>query len=212
MIKRKFGYFIKKNTITFFICLYLLIFYNISSYGIYKETPLKALIYTAVLFIILKCFKLIVNQVKRLIIGFFKFVFSKIKSLFTREKIKNEFTTNMNKIDKMDGIQFEHYLCEVFKKKGYKAEVTKASNDYGADLVIKKGKNKIVVQAKRYSSNVNNSAVQEIIGAKAYYKANKSMVVTNSYYTKNAIELAKVNNVELWDRDRLIKEIGKFGR
>ena len=31
------------------------------------------------------------------------------------------------------------------------------------------------------------------------------MVVTNSYYTKAAKELAKSNNVELWDRDSINK-------
>lgn len=55
-------------------------------------------------------------------------------------------------IDKMDGIQFEHYLGELFKKQGYKVVVTSAAGDYGADLVLEKGQNKIVVQAKRYQS------------------------------------------------------------
>ena len=31
------------------------------------------------------------------------------------------------------------------------------------------------------------------------------MVVTNSYFTDNAIELAKANDVELWDRDSIMK-------
>ncbi|MBU5292785.1 restriction endonuclease [Anaerosalibacter bizertensis] len=32
------------------------------------------------------------------------------------------------------------------------------------------------------------------------------MVVTNNYFTPNAIELAKANNVELWDRKTLIEK------
>ena len=31
------------------------------------------------------------------------------------------------------------------------------------------------------------------------------MVITNSFYTKPAIELAKANDVELWNRDQLVK-------
>ena len=77
------------------------------------------------------------------------------------------------------------------------------SNDYGADLVMKKHGKVTVVQAKRYKNTVGNSAVQEIVAAKAYYKADKCMVVTNSYFSKNAKNLAKSNHVELWDRDSL---------
>lgn len=53
-------------------------------------------------------------------------------------------------IDKMDGVQFEHYLGHLFRSQGYRAEVTKAAGDYGADLVISKDGKRIVVQAKSY--------------------------------------------------------------
>ena len=33
------------------------------------------------------------------------------------------------------------------------------------------------------------------------------MVVTNSYFTKPAIELAKANGVKLWDRDKLVNAL-----
>lgn len=110
-------------------------------------------------------------------------------------------------VDKLTGEEFEEYLFNLFKNLGYEVELTPASNDYGADLILTKGNEKIVVQAKRYSAPVGISAVQEVIGAKNYYKANKCMVVTNNYFTPNAIELAKSNDVELWDRDILIKMI-----
>ncbi|MDG5434997.1 restriction endonuclease [Staphylococcus aureus] len=37
----------------------------------------------------------------------------------------------------MDGIEFEYYLEALFSKLNYKPNVTKASNDYGADLILK---------------------------------------------------------------------------
>lgn len=110
-------------------------------------------------------------------------------------------------IDKLSGEEFEDYLFNLFKSLGYDVESTPASNDYGADLIISKGQERAVVQAKRYNNSVGISAIQEIIGAKNYYQANKCMVVTNNYFTPNAIELAKTNNVELWDRDKLIEMI-----
>jgi|GEM_PF-5074475 len=110
-------------------------------------------------------------------------------------------------IDGLSGEEFENYLFNLFKNLGYEVESTPASNDYGADLVISKGVERIVVQAKRYSNTVGISAIQEVIGAKNYYQATKCMVVATNYFTPNAIELAKTNNVDLWDRETLIKMI-----
>jgi restriction system protein len=108
-------------------------------------------------------------------------------------------------IDKMDGVQFEHYLGHLFRSQGFKAEVTKAAGDYGADLVISKDGKRIVVQAKRYKKNVGLKAVQEVQGAKAHYRANGAWVVTNSNYTEQAYQLAKSNGVRLIARDELVE-------
>ncbi|ETI66343.1 restriction endonuclease [Neobacillus vireti] len=118
-----------------------------------------------------------------------------------KERLRN---SGIVDIDSMDGIQFEHYLKEVYLSKGYGAEVTSASGDYGADLVLTKAGKKIVVQAKRHSKDVGIKAVQEVIGARSYYAATEAWVVTNSYFTKAAKDLAQKSNVILVDRDELI--------
>lgn len=126
--------------------------------------------------------------------------------LYKDDKKRREYlNSGIDVIDRMDGIEFESLLLAHFENIGYKGRVTKASNDYGADLVLKKDGKNIVVQAKRYSSKVGIAAVQQIIAAKAYYKAEKCIVVSNNYFTKQAINLAKSDEVELWDRDKLIK-------
>ncbi|MDI9412150.1 MAG: restriction endonuclease [Bacillota bacterium] len=109
-------------------------------------------------------------------------------------------------IDNLSGIEFEEYLVRLFENLGYDVQETPASNDYGADLVITKNSEKTVVQAKRYSSTVGISSVQEVIAAKNYYNANKCLVITNNYFTSNAVNLARANDVELWDRDTLVEQ------
>lgn len=109
-------------------------------------------------------------------------------------------------IDKMSGVEFERLLKAYFEKQGYNVSLTSTSNDYGADLVLKKGGTITVVQAKRYKGKVGNKAVQEIVGAKGYYNAKNCMVVSNSFYTTNAIALAKANDVLLWDRNDLTEK------
>lgn len=110
----------------------------------------------------------------------------------------------IREIDDMTGEEFEQFLGELFKKRGFKISYTATSGDYGADLILQDGDEKIAVQAKRYSGNVGVKAVQEIIGAVKMYDANEAWVVTNSYFTKQAIKLAEINDVYLIDRDELI--------
>jgi restriction endonuclease Mrr len=110
--------------------------------------------------------------------------------------------TKMRDLDQLEGFQFEFFLNLLFKKMGYHVEQTPLSGDQGADLIINK-LNKTVVQAKRYDGNVGNTAVQEVVASIAHYGADDGMVVTTSYFTDSAIELANSNNIKLIDRNEL---------
>jgi len=128
-----------------------------------------------------------------------------------RNKKHNEILLNsgIDIADKMSGEEFEKFLLVHFQKLGYKGDTTSKTNDYGADLVLSKDGEKIVVQAKRWSSKVGIEAVQQIIGAKAYYKADSCIVATNNYFTPNAINLASSSLVDLWDRSKLLEIMSK---
>jgi restriction system protein len=128
-----------------------------------------------------------------------------IKVYFDHKLRHMYLTCSLEDIDEMTGIEFEVYLYHKFKRLGYKARLTPVTADYGADLVLKKRRTKLVVQAKRYHQDVGIAAVQEVIGSIAYYNADAGMVVTNSFFTPNAMNLARANDITLWDRRALIK-------
>ena len=69
----------------------------------------------------------------------------------------------------------------------------------------------MVCQANCYSGAVTNSAVQEAVGANAYYRAKGSVVVTNSYFSKSARTLASANECQLIDRDEITIMIRQYG-
>lgn len=123
---------------------------------------------------------------------------------------KRYLSSGIDTIDQMKGIEFEHLLNYYFKELGYKSQMTKATNDYGADLILKKDGDTVIVQAKRYNSKIGIKAVQEAIGAVTYYSADKGMVITNNYFTKQAITLAKSAEIELWDREKIIRIMSNF--
>lgn len=121
-----------------------------------------------------------------------------------RRKRKKLLESGIDIIDNMSGKMFEEMLLEHFRKLGFKGTTTATTADYGADLILTKNNVKYVVQAKRWKQNVGIEAVQQIVAAIKHYNADKGIVITNSYFTKNAENLALSNQVELWDRDKLI--------
>lgn len=112
-------------------------------------------------------------------------------------------------VDEMDGYQFESYLAKLYEDLGYRVYRTGRSRDFGADLIICKDNKKTIIQSKRYKASVRISAVQEISAAKKYYNADATAVVTNSYFTKSAEQLAEINHVKLITGDKLNRMIAK---
>lgn len=122
-----------------------------------------------------------------------------------RDKLK----ITINDIDLMKGFEFENFVAKMFSGLGYETTITKLSGDQGIDVIAKKKDFILAIQAKCYSGVVGNHAIMEAVAGMKYYGANKCLVITNSTFTKSAIELAQVNGVELWDR-KILKEKIKF--
>lgn len=113
-------------------------------------------------------------------------------------------------IDNMTGIEFEQYVGKILQSQGYKIQFTKISGDFGADIIAHKNHDKYVFQLKRYKKSVHIEAVQQAVASMKYYSANKSGIITNSYFTKPARELADINECLLVDRDTLSTWIVEF--
>jgi len=118
----------------------------------------------------------------------------------------------INELDEMTGWEFEKWLRKFFERVGYAVTPTPYRGDFGADFVLTWNGIRIAVQAKRTSRLVGVRAVQEVVAAKAYYDCERAMVVTNSYFTKQAAILARANGVLLRSRDDLARRVDAFGR
>ena len=136
-------------------------------------------------------------------------IFIEIRIAIVNQKAHDRYihrlrTSDMSSVDGMTGRQFELYLEVLFQSLGYGVEQLPTSTDYGADLILVTGDKRIALQAKRYKANVGNRAVQMILGAKSYYGCQEAWIVTNSFYTKAAIQMATKTNVVLVDRNGLL--------
>lgn len=135
-----------------------------------------------------------------------------IDSSDIKQKLKTKQQRKVTKytiddIDLMTGAEFEEFIALLFKKMGYSSQVTKQSGDQGIDVIAIKNNTRIGIQAKCYSNTVGNAAIQEAVAGKSFYYCDKTVVVTNNYFTTAAIELAQANNVILWNRDLLKEKI-----
>lgn len=113
-------------------------------------------------------------------------------------------------IQRMNGLDFEDVVANLFNSKGYNARVTSGSGDQGADVVAEKDFEKVVIQAKRYKDKVSNSAVQEVVASMKYYNADRGLVITNSEFTSSAQDLASSNDIELWNGRKLKEQIEMY--
>ena len=115
--------------------------------------------------------------------------------------------SGVDDLDEMTGWEFEKFLRGFFERVGFDVETTPYRGDFGADFILGWNGTRIAVQAKRASGQVGLRAVQEVVAAKAHYDCERAMVVTNSYFTEQAVILARANGVWLRTRDDLAKKL-----
>lgn len=126
-----------------------------------------------------------------------------IKEIYLK---KEKFTIEY--VDTLEGLQFEDYVVEILNLNNYEnVSKTKASGDYGIDVLATKDNIKYAIQCKNYNSNLGNKCVQEAYSGKQYYNCHVGIVLTNNFFTANAVELAEKNGILLWDRNKLISLI-----
>ncbi len=97
---------------------------------------------------------------------------------------------------------------------GYKVIVTPKSNDGGIDVIIEKGNIRKGIQCKRYKGKVGAPAVQQLWGAKDYFKFNNKklkidvviMVALSGVTTKAKEFINECSGYELWTIDTILSK------
>jgi restriction system protein len=110
--------------------------------------------------------------------------------------------------DALDGMswrEFELLVGEAFRLQGYEVtELGGAGPDGGVDLVLRRDKEKFLVQCKQWKAfKVGVQIVRELYGVMAAKGAAGGFVVTSGSFTEDAIEFASGRNVTLVDGSKL---------
>lgn len=106
---------------------------------------------------------------------------------------------------------FKELICEFFNDSGYQVKTTKSTGNFGADILLTKDNVKTAVQIRKYKkvNLVDVEEINQVVRGREYRKCDKALVVTTSYFTEPAKQLAKQRDVELWNWDRLYDRIKK---
>ena len=136
----------------------------------------------------------------------------------SKEELDNLFANNIKEptievttdVDKMSGKEFESYCSLLLEKNNFtNIKLTQDSGDHGIDILAEKDDITYAIQCKCYSSSIGNSAVQQAHTGKSIYHKDIAVVLTNQYFTSQAIDEANILGVKLWDRDKLFSLINK---
>lgn len=118
--------------------------------------------------------------------------------------IENNTLEILNQVDNFEGLKFEEFVAEILHKNGYSnVEVTKGSGDFGADVIAEKDNIRYAFQCKRFNSTIGPKPIGEVLRGMKKYNCEKGIVITNNYFTNQAIKEGTICDVELWDRDKL---------
>lgn len=107
----------------------------------------------------------------------------------------------------IDPRKFEEIVAEIFHKKGFSVTLTPRTRDGGKDIYAVQhgmfGQQLLVIECKRYSSTnkVGVELVRGIYGVKMAERATAAMLVTTSYFSKDAIDFASPLKYELSLKD-----------
>ena len=110
-----------------------------------------------------------------------------------------------NRFQNIDPQSFEDLIAQLFADNNYSVEPTNYTRDYGADLIVEKDRIRTAVQVKRYQASnlVGVSDLNQVLGAKEYYKCDAAMLITTSDYTKSSRQVSSQSNVIIWDWEKL---------
>ena len=115
-----------------------------------------------------------------------------------------EVSFDLSSLDNTSGREFELFIIDLFEKLGYSSTVTNRSKDNGCSMMFQQGEYRIAVQAKRSESELTFTSVQRALDSLKKYDAQLAIVITNNKFISSAKQLAKIKNVVLIDRKKLL--------
>lgn len=141
-----------------------------------------------------------------------------VKETKSIKRIITDIYRDNSNLLKIEPRQFEEMIAELLDSKGYKVELTKQTRDNGYDIIaLAMFENelplKFLVECKRYKENkVGVDIIRSFKEVIQTEKANKGIIVTTSYFTKDANKkrLESPYLLEYKDKDDVLNWVSQY--
>ena len=151
-------------------------------------------------------------------LNYHSYIEKEVHKWFSRERARLQ-KIKTNEIDRITGTEFENVIANLFRSKGYSANVVGGANDFGVDVVVKKNGAVIyAIQCKRKSPQykVASKTVQILDGALNLreYVGAKGLIITNVHLTASAKERVRLSEgrIGYWNREKTLNEINRHNQ
>jgi restriction system protein len=106
----------------------------------------------------------------------------------------------------MDPDDFEKYVGQLFRQKGYRVRLRGSKGDLGVDLELTQPSGKrAIVQCKRYHNTVGPKVVRELYGTLVHEQVPHAFLVTTADISDAARQWAQFKPITLIDGETLVK-------
>lgn len=119
------------------------------------------------------------------------------------DEVKKYLKKHPEKLYELSPRRFEELVASILKDMGFDVELTQATRDGGRDIIAYV-KNAVCsylthIECKRYAADnkVGVGIIREVIGVHHIRKATKSIIVTTSYFSSDAIKEAEIMENQL---------------
>lgn len=120
----------------------------------------------------------------------------------SRQPIEEKF----NEIGKMSKTQFVIYMCKLFSLKGYEVTYTPVFGNNNIDLIVKRDGVTRAVGCLLANKVMCEEDIKPIYDGASFYDVDGVAVVTNMYFDRTALNLAKAHKITLIDRNILTEQ------
>jgi hypothetical protein len=104
----------------------------------------------------------------------------------------------------LSGRDFESEMARLYKLAGYSVETTAVTGDEGADLLLRKDGELIVVQCKRQDKPVGPHIVRDLYGTMHHFGAARAFLDATGGFTEGVRQYARGKPIELHDLNYIL--------
>ena len=134
------------------------------------------------------------------------------------DQVKTYFKQNPEKIYDLSPRKFEELVADILKDMGFDVELTKATRDGGRDIIAHVHNSVCSylthIECKKYApdNKIGVGIIREVMGVHQIRQATKSIIVTTSFFSKDAVQEAEMvgNHLDLKDFNDLKNWLQKY--